>query len=632
MSALLRSLPPVVLVLAAVDTLLVRWEHPWRTTNGIGLYLGALALWGVLALVACVPAALVARVLGRRSEGRGESSERPRRPVWPLLAFFTLLPVLAHGVLDRHSGLGGSLSALAAPRPWVELALAVGLAAGAALLAVRGAGRLSPRASMRGSAALVLVAVLAGLFLSHRGESPGAGAAASASRPNVLLLVWDTCRADRLETYGYGRGTSPALAELSQDAIVFDEAVSVACFTFTSHLSLLTGAMPSRHGGRLIASYYDPRKSDSIAVAFQDAGYRTGAFVGTDVLNGGTGLRYGFERYDDQVDPAVCDTRAWGLVHDLQTLAARLVPALRFNGRPHWIQDFQRPAEEVLASAEAWIANGDPRPWFCFVNLYDVHWPYLPEEGAAEGLVRDYDGEMDGFLFRSDAWVPGRAIEEEDRRHVGDLYDAEILELDRTVAGFFERLDLERTAFLLTADHGEAFGEGGRWKHEDVLEPQVRVPLIVRPAGGVPGGRRVAARASGVDVAPTLLALAGIGSEAATRIDGVDLTGEAGAQERVVVVEDRDHIDPTQVTVALYRGPWKLVRRGLGEEARFELFDLRSDPVGEHDVSAEHPELADELAALLVERRRAVDEVEATADIEAGAQADALKGLGYTDR
>ena len=440
--------------------------------------------------------------------------------------------------------------------------------------------------------------------------------------------MWDTCRSDRLQPYGYDRETTPHLAEFAEESIVFENATSAATFTFSSHLSMLAGVYPSTHGARLLSTRYDPRRATTIAETLRQSGYRTGAFVGTDVLAGRTGLRYGFERYDDQVDPAVCDTYAWRLVHDLQALTARLVPALRGNGNPHWFQDFQRPAPEVLDNALRWIEAEDDRPWFCFVNLYDVHWPYLPQaDGLA--LVNEYTGPLDGYLFRSDRWQPGTEITPRDARHVEELYEGELVELDQVVDRFLDALGLEdgSTAVVLTSDHGEAFGEQGQWKHEDVGEPQVRIPMIVRPAEPSPQGRRETAHVTNVDVGPTLLALAGIEPPEGT--EGVDLL--AGApEERLVFVEDRDHLDPLDVRVAMYDGTWKLVRRGLGEEARFELFDLASDPGGENDLAAERPDVLARLRAQLEEIRLARDAADSeVGDLDKNAL-DGLKALGYT--
>ena len=635
--ALPAAVLPVAATLAALDALLVRLALPHRPTEP-RLFVEALVLWLAFVLLALVPAGLTRRLLrrlrGRRADG-AEPAPAPERAV-ALLLGWAVLPVAAHALLDRHTGLGtdlgGRVSGLASPWPWLQLLLLVA----AGVLVLRLAAPLLQRAgSGRGAALVVLVATLVGVFLPLRSQGAAprtpALAAEGEQRPNLLLLVWDTCRMDRLEAYDYERPTSPHLAQLARDALVLEEARSASVFTFSSHLSLLTGVYPSRHGGRLLETTYDPRRADTIAAELRAAGWRTGAFVGTDVLAGRTGIRYGFETYDDRVDPPVCDTRGWRLVHDVQSLLAARFVAFRNDGMPHWFQDFQRPAEEVLARALEWIERDDPRPWFCMINLYDVHWPYTPDPESAALLVRPYDGPVDGYLDRSDRWREGYEPTDEDARHLSDLYEAEILALDAAVDRFLARLDLERTALVLTSDHGEAFGEAGEWKHENITEPQVRVPLLVRPPGGLAEGRRLPARASGIDVAPTLLALAGLGPPAG--LDGADLlellTRPDALDERPLLVEDRDHVDPTDVRVALYRGPWKLVRHGLGEDERFQLHDLRTDPIGERDVSAEHPDVLAELRALLAELRAAGDRADRHVEGQGGVTSDALRGLGY---
>jgi arylsulfatase A-like enzyme len=330
-------------------------------------------------------------------------------------------------------------------------------------------------------------------------------------------------------------------------------------------------------------------------------------------------------------------------VHDVQALLALAHPFFAANGRPHWFQDFQRPAGAVLASALDWIrAGGDERPWFCLVNLYDAHWPYLPEDETRSQLVTPYAGTFDGFLFRSarydaskDGKVKGSQLDELDRRHAHELYSAEIFDLDRDVAGFLAALDLDRTGVVVTSDHGEAFGEADHWEHSGILEPQVRVPLVVRPPGGAgrlaldggARGARIAGKASGVDVAPTLLAMAGCAAPA--HMVGLDLTSALPPPDRAVVVERLDELVPALRSVALYRDSWKLLRHGLGEGARYSLFDLATDPLGTRDVGAEHPEVRDELAALL-EELRAAWRADAELDAAGGADlGDALEGLGY---
>jgi len=462
----------------------------------------------------------------------------------------------------------------------------------------------------------------------------------------VLLLVWDTARSKSLSLTGYDRSTTPHLDQLAEDSLVFTTARSVSGYTLTSHLSMLTGVYPSHHGARMVRQRFDPSSTPPVAQDFLEAGYRTGAFVGTGVLRAQTGIDWAFEVFDDQVDPPVCDTYAWALVHDVQALGAKLVPALEFNGLPHWIQDFQRPASEVLASAAEWIGNGDPRPWFCMVNLYDVHWPYLPARESRERWVEAYDGPIDGYLTRSNSFEKGYLLDDADHRHLTHLYDGEMYELDAVVDAFLARIDLAdgNTALVLTSDHGEAFGEEGRYEHDDILEAQLRVPLLVRPAGGTEG-RQIDTPVSGIDVTPTLLDLAGLptgapGAPGATgsegppgRFTGQSLLAIEPGQDRVLLVEDRDHLDPTDVRIALYQGHWKLVRRGVGDEMRWYLVDLRPPLQELTDRKEQHPEVFGELQARFdqLRARWGADDV---ADQETGGDGnlDALQGLGYADK
>ena len=451
------------------------------------------------------------------------------------------------------------------------------------------------------------------------------------------MLVWDTARAKSLHLYGYERPTTPTLAKLAESSVLFRCARSASSYTLTSHLSMLTGVYPSHHGARLVRQVYDPSKTPTVAADFADAGYRTAAFVGTSVLTARTGVAWRFEVFDDLVDPPVCDTHAWALVNDLQALLAETVPAFNNNGLPHWFQDFQRPASEVLAKAAAWIAESDPRPFFCLINLYDVHWPYVPAEEPRERWVDPYEGPATGYLLRADGWDEDYVMTLEDRDHVRQLYDAEMWDLDRQVGAFLEGLDLDRTALVLTSDHGEALGEDNLFEHDDVLECQVRVPLCVRPAGGTEP-RVDATPVSGIDIAPTLLDLAGLydpdqpspGGEAVPRFFGHSLLRPI--PERDLLVEDRDRPDPTKIRFALYHDRWKLERRRLGETVEDRLFDLAEGPNGLADVSFRYPEVVDELIGRLDElRARWGADDEADQRLGGPTNAATLQGLGYVD-
>jgi arylsulfatase A-like enzyme len=241
--------------------------------------------------------------------------------------------------------------------------------------------------------------------------------------------------------------------------------------------------------------------------------------------------------------------------------------------------------------------------------------------------VRPYQGPVDGFLFRSDRWQPGYAMRPEDVRHVGDLYDGEVHDLDRAVRAFLDGLGLAQggTAVLVTSDHGEGLGEHGTWNHDDVREPQVRIPLLVRLPESEPRGERRSHPASGIDVAPTLLGLAGLVPP--ETMEGTDLLAGDPGLERERWVDDRDHLDPDEHRFALYHGRWKLVRFGYGATARDELYDLAADPSGFVDVGAQHPAVRSELATRLAAR---LGDGGATTPCDSSASGAALHALGYT--
>jgi arylsulfatase A-like enzyme len=632
----LAALPVLALVCAAIDTLLVRRAFPHREL-GFELYGAAVVLWLAFGVLALIPAGLVGRWRRRRARARSEpqADAAGRARAHATLAAWMAGPVIVHASLSRHTGLGGELSGLLEWGALLDLALALLLVA----LIAWGTRALVQRAgAARVGATAALVGLLAGSLITfHQRRAPthAAGAPAGAERPNVLLLVWDTARAKSLQPYGYERPTTPTLAKLAESSVLYRFARSASSYTLTSHLSMLTGVYPSHHGARLVRQVYDPGRTPTVAADFAAAGYRTGAFVGTSVLTARTQIAWRFEVFDDLVDPPVCDTHAWALVNDVQALLAGLVPALHNNGLPHWFQDFQRPAGEVLARAAAWIAESDPRPFFCLINLYDVHWPYLPGPEPRQRWVDPYHGPITGYLMRADGWDEDYKMSRADHDHVRQLYDAEMWDLDRQVGEFLDGLDLERTALVLTSDHGEALGENGLFEHDDVLECQVRVPLCVRPAGGTEP-RVDATRVSGIDIAPTLLDLAGLydpSQEAAG--GGPRFTGHSLLRpipERDLLVEDRDRPDPTKIRFALYHDRWKLERRQLGETIEHRLYDLSEGPNGLLDLSLVHPEVVEGLSRRLDElRSRWGADDEADQQVGGPFNADTLRGLGYVD-
>jgi arylsulfatase A-like enzyme/predicted Zn-dependent protease len=359
------------------------------------------------------------------------------------------------------------------------------------------------------AAAMLLPALLAGCRRADGPVSPGA--------PVVLVSI-DTLRADRLPLYGSGRVATPAIDSLAKDAIVFDDARAHYPLTLPSHVSLLTGLLPPRHGVRDNLGYtLDATAHPTLARWLADSGYATGAFVSSYVLRAATGLGSSFDAWDGP------DTLGPETLLDL----------------------VQRPGTATVAAARAWIDRHAARPFFLFVHLYEPHAPYTPPEPYRSRYADPYDGE----IATADAAL-------------GELLD------------FLRARGLyERAAIALVSDHGEGLGEHGELRHGVFLyRSTLHVPLLLKLPGVSSAGRRVAAPVGLVDVAPTLARLAGARPPAG--LDGRDLLA-APAADRVLYAETfyaRLHFGWSDLEAAS-DGRWSLV-----DGPAPELFDLAADP------------------------------------------------------
>ena len=272
-----------------------------------------------------------------------------------------------------------------------------------------------------------IVALMAAALLGGVCASCGRG---GPDRPDILLITIDTLRADRLGAYGARQIETPALDRLAREGIRFAAAYAVAPLTLPSHVSMLSGWLPAAHGVRTNDAFSVPAGVPLVAESLRDAGYNTAAFVGAFVLGRRTGIARGFAHFDDEVGPAG-----------------------------------ERRGDEVVRRAREWLARRDPdRPFFAWVHLFDPHLDYDPPEP-----------------YRS--------------RYADRPYDGEVAYADHCVQSLIEFLQqdarLDRTAIIAAADHGEALGDHGERSHGATLyESVIRVPLVVRRAGGSSGSRR----------------------------------------------------------------------------------------------------------------------------------------------
>lgn len=454
--------------------------------------------------------------------------------------------------------------------------------------AARAAGPGSIR-RLVGGAALTVALAACGAGLPDGTSEP--------RRPNVVLYVVDTVRADRLGVYGYGKPTSPRLDAFATDALVFENAYAQSSWTRPAVASLFTGLLPPAHrtvGRRSVL----PEEAVTLAEILAAHGYEGLGLVRNPNVGRAFGFAQGFTRFrseDRERDETMLDR-------------VRL-----------WLDERQ--------DAEA--------PFFLFLHAIDPHGPYDPapefeemfDAGGAPAHYRTVRYLLG--LNRGDVEAePGTA------EALSRLYDAEVAQNDRAFGDLLDELEARGlaggAAVIYLSDHGEEFAEHGRWEHGlSLYEEVLRVPLVMR-LPGVPA-RRVEEPAQHVDVLPTLLGYLGI---EAPPTDGRDLLAARRRGDAPLDVYTHLDVDGHRAA-SVIRGRFKLVLpQSPSQGTAPMLFDLEADPGELEDLAAARPDVVERMLALLAERNLA-DEVEPAEEIEDDQLGEdvrrRLRALGYVD-
>jgi arylsulfatase A-like enzyme len=413
--------------------------------------------------------------------------------------------------------------------------------------------------------------------------------------PNVVVITIDTLRPDHLGFGGNRRETAPFLAELASKGTVFDRAFSTSSWTAPATATLFTGLYPTRHGVVLgffahfqqqdeekipetMALTQLPRKVATLPEVFHEAGYTTFGLA----TNLNIGEELGFDRGFDAFEN-LGDVRA----------------------------------EEVLWRLEEWKTRiDDSSPYFLYLHLNDVHWPYVECQGYdPSGTDRD--------------------------RYVS-AYNSEISALDRVLRKIHTQLNLDDdTLIAVVSDHGEEFLDHGDWTHNFTLFRELTQVLFLvhAPGLGVPA-RRVDSSVSLTDVLPTLSELAGLEEVPLRngrslvpllREDGPDPGFQAALEKRPIFAHRLNRLDGVDREIwSVTRGRWKLIEQGADRW----IFDLLEDRLDQHPIlPAGNPEVATELGELLdAFKARGTDVHGNPAVIEVDEEMlRRLTGLGYVD-
>ena len=320
---------------------------------------------------------------------------------------------------------------------------------------------------------------------------------ASSDAPNVLLVILDATRAQNMSVYGYAHRTTPNIERLGAEGVVFDRAISTAPWTLPSVASMMTGYYPTSLSTDWLTPLDD--RFPVLAERLQTRGYLTGAFsANLNYATRETGLSRGFSRFMDVRLNATEMLLTVTLVQsDLVREARRalyardVVGLIRALVTFHWSRSTSTPTHDPKSSADLaaqfldWQLEARGRPWFGMLQMVDAHAPVKPKAPfdtlfSASGVTAGYDG----------------AIATMDR-DIGAL----LAELGRRGA-------LSQTIVIVTADHGELFGEHGLLEHGNSLYmPVIHVPLIIRAPGRAPPGVHVRQPVSLRDLGATVLEL-----------------------------------------------------------------------------------------------------------------------------
>lgn len=453
--------------------------------------------------------------------------------------------------------------------------------------------------------ALALLAGAAWFLLPVLAETRADG------RPSVLLISLDTFRADHLGVLGYRRPLTPHLDALAGEGILFENAMSPSPWTLPAHISLFTSLLPSDHRIRWDNHMLQPFRA-TLTERFREAGYRTAAFTGAGYVHSNFGFAQGFEIYENHLE--------------------------KDEGGP----------QEIMAGARAWLRGVRGSPFFLFVHTYEAHFPFTDmrfaeplDGGRLSPILTDLRPLWSGKLIPTD----------KEQRYVRDQYDGDVAHTDEIIGNLLTDLEreglLDNTIVVVVSDHGEDF-----WDHYGIRSPGhghslyeelIRVPIIVWGPKRV-ARARIRTPVSLIDVAPTLLEVAGLTPDPSYRGRNLAATWLTGVEpEPAIVLADGIEMGPERF--AARAGDLKMILAPLPDrfnsnyrqEVRpLEVFDLSRDPHEQHDLSADMPVQAIPLLRSLWERAQAtylrnLDGSERPEEKEMLPQEliDQLRSLGY---
>ena len=425
------------------------------------------------------------------------------------------------------------------------------------------------------------------------GSAADLEALANRSDTNILFILVDTLRAERMSAYGYERETTPFLAELASNGVRFEHQIAQSSWTKTSMASLWTSLNPIRSG----VTKFDQTLSSDItmpAEILSEAGFKTVGLYRNGWVSTYFGFDQGFEKY---YRPA-----GGGIPQHVR----RIRPNAQSAGAD----------ESVVAEAVEFLRiHGKSSRWFLYLHLMDLHEYTYDEESALFGNT------------------------------VSDLYDNSVRRTDWVVSTLYEYMAaagiLDNTIIVLLSDHGEAFGERGFEGHaREVFPETTETPLIISFPFKLEGGVVVQSQTRNTDVWPTLFDLLGLPNQG--EIDGQSRKremieaargGETLAQEQGVAVAYLDENwglpgSDRKPAISVIAEGFRLVSGTDPAGRKFEVL-LSLAEGGRENVIEQHPEVAERLRELVKQELETTQAFDADTIELDEMQLDQLRALGY---
>jgi len=299
-------------------------------------------------------------------------------------------------------------------------------------------------------------------------------------KPNVVLLIVDTLRADHLGCYGYERDTSPNIDAVAENGVRFDQAYVQWASSLPSHSSILTSLYPHVHGAFPNGKSLNP-EIITLSKILNAHGYKNGAFVSNVLVGNQYNFDLNYDTFTDLTDFDYRDTNMAIWLHSLNLV--RLV-------------DWARDTDLFTELAVKWIEHHKDQPFYLWAQWLYPHAPYEPPEAFLRKFETSYSGIADGTLAQINKINDEELkFDEAGQEHYRALYDAEVAKSDYEVGRVIDKLRalnlLDNTLLVVTSDHGENLYEHRmEYGHYGVYDSSIRIPLIYYFCADDPGSVR----------------------------------------------------------------------------------------------------------------------------------------------